>query len=85
MNIDKPRIGQVHTLQDAATAINDIERWLGNLFTMFQSTTTTPGAGTLRVLVEEEDGTVQLWDLVAGAGVTVNKNFGTRTITITSP
>lgn len=44
-----------------------------------------PAPGTIKFLVQEEDGMWHTWSLVAGAGVTLTPNSVTKQLTITSP
>jgi hypothetical protein len=73
------------SVRDIARAFNDVENYLNEYYNMFKPAFNVPGSGELKFLVAQDNGTVALWTLVAGAGVTLAFNTSTQECTITSP
>lgn len=79
------RIGPIRTIKDVSKAFNDVENYINQFVNLFKPVFVTPAAGEFRVLVAQDDGTVQLYELVAGAGITITFDDTTHTCTMTSP
>jgi hypothetical protein len=85
MSVQIRRVGEIQTLDHARNAIRDLESMVLGLIREAATTEDPAPASGIQFLVRETDGTYHLWTLVAGAGVTLTLNSGTRTATITSP
>lgn len=83
--ISQLRVGPINSIQDTQRALSDVQLFADSVFQTFQAMANKPGAGDLRLLVEEEDGLAHIWELVAGAGVTISFDAVNRQCTISSP
>lgn len=80
------RVGELRDFAQVTTAFSEISSTLSQLLAQAIATTDGPPvAGTLYIPVMDSTGTVTLWKLVAGSGVTITPNTTTKTLTFTSP
>lgn len=79
------RLGPINSIQDAAKAFHDLELFLGQIYRQGAFTEDDEPTGSdYRVWIATADG-AELWELVAGAGITLTPDSAARTLTITSP
>ena len=85
LKLTRINVGSVKTIDDAAKAIIDIVSQFNILAQILGTPEDNPGAGDVKAFVREEDGSHHLYELVAGAGVTITPDTAAKTLTFTSP
>lgn len=85
MSLSALSVGPIRTLADVGKAFSDVESFTRDLMSILQPLVNRPGAGDLVFAVQEDDGQVHQWTLIAGAGITLTFDATLRTCTITSP
>lgn len=85
IKLTQKRIGSVNSMKDVENAIRDLEGLCANIIQYIATIEASPAAGDIKVPLREEDGSLHLYDLVAGAGVTITPDTVNKTLTFTSP
>lgn len=79
------QLAAIRKLEDVKQLVIDLQAnfaLLGNAPRLVQS---PASAGTIKFLAIDENGDWAEWSLVAGVGVTITLNSGTKTLTIKAP
>jgi len=85
MAIGQARVGPIRTIADAQKALEDLAQTVNQLVNQSLTTLDKPSTSHRQIPVMQTDGTVQLWQLIAGSGTTLTFNAGAKTITVTAP
>ncbi len=75
------RVGPVTDLNSAIIAIRDLENALQELLGLFNVAT----PGSVQVMVIDDEGAADVWDLVSVGGVTITKDSANKRFTISAP
>lgn len=83
--ISRHPLGSLNSVPEIARALRDIETERLQILNALNVLLTNSPAGQLLVPFTDEDGDVEMYRLVAGAGVTITFNTVAKTCTLTSP
>lgn len=83
--IETPSFGPSDSLDSVGFNFQVLQNYLYGLQAFLQGLSEPPAAGTVKVLIQNENGELDQFTLVAGAGVTITPNLVTKQWTISSP